>query len=290
MLSAYISPEGINGGVSVSSLITEYVYKENYGALDKRADSSAEGIVNQTVNAINTAKTITDTITNALGVRSPYYVIGEISDAKYGNSLFTETIYGNVIRAVQDITTEKEQDGVIIDCLGDVNATISVEFTKNPVLFQSTTVSDSRMRKPTTLRATVAVSNNLSDDLIGSAAAGISALDPTGTVATLANHLLNSGNTRAQSALYKLRYLMENGKPFTVYTPHGYYENMLITSLAPKTNEGTMDMLLCDITFQEVIMYRPYFDGTSVSKIPARTNVLEATSKTLARKINNLFA
>ena len=39
----------------------------------------------------------------------------------------------------------------------------------------------------------------------------------------LINQFVNGGSTRAQAALYRLRWLMENGKPFTVYTPHGIY-------------------------------------------------------------------
>lgn len=136
-------------------------------------------------------------------------------------------------------------------------------------MYQSSSVIDSRVRKPTTVKAVVAVSNYLSDDLIGSVANTVSQL--LGNITTQwFNDLLYDGNTRAQHALYKLRWLMENGTPFTLYTPHGIYYNMLIESLTPKTDQNTMDCLMCEITFREVIMWRPYFANKKPDKIPQR--------------------
>lgn len=279
MLSPYLRPQGINGGITVNKLATDAFYNPRDG-LDKRTGGTA-GLLAGVRTQVNAAKAIGESITNALGVRSPYYVIGEIPSEDAFNPAI-KTVYnfsalGGIIRAVQALKTT-EQEGVIIDCLGDVSSTISVEFTKNPLLYQSSTVIDSRVRKPTVVKATVAVSNYLSDDLVGSVASGgINSIFGAFGLADLGqvvgNELMYDGNTRAQKALYNLRWLMENGRPFTVYTPHGFYENMLIRSLEPKTTETSMDMLLCDITFEEAIMYRPYFTSAENTVIPTRTNV-----------------
>jgi hypothetical protein len=218
------------------------------------------------------SKDVAETISNSLGIRSPYFVIGEIP-----RQAGTKTIWSSqeraalgVIRAVaQDrslMAGGNEQEGVIIDCLGDVSADISVEFTHKPIFYQSSTVIDSRVRKPVIIKATVAVSNHLSDDIKGQALTQAANLDATGALELTKNELLYGGNTRAQYALYKLRWLMENGKPFTVYTPHGYYENMLIQSIKPQTNESTMEMLLCDIVYQEAILTAPYGSKSELEK------------------------
>jgi hypothetical protein len=72
---------------------------------------------------------------------------------------------------------------------------------------------------------------------------------------------------------------MENGKPFTVYTPHGYYENMLIQSLSPRTDESNMDMLLCDITYQEAILSAPYSSRDDLANRAATRSSIPDTDK-----------
>lgn len=272
MLTPYIKAEGLNSGMTGTSLIVEGVGNLKNG-LDKRSGGLAGG-VNAVRDTINIAKTVTDTITNLSGVRSPYFVIGEVAtdNESLNQSMYKWGSAGTLVRAIAKTFSGPKQEGVIIDCLGDVNGTMAVEFTKNPLIYQSNSVIDSRVRKPTTLKATVAVSNYLSDNILG---AGLSSLTQLfGPLATQgANELLYDGNTRAQYALYKLRWLLENGIPFTVYTPHGIYENMLIESISPRTDESTMDCLMCDISFREIIMWRPYFADTNVADIPARKNI-----------------
>lgn len=270
MLSPYIKPEAINGGMGVSSKLVASILYGSEDALDKRNSEGSAWV--KAVKVVDATKDVSETIANALGIRSPYFVIGEIP-----RQAGTKTIWSSqeraalgVIRAVaQDYSLfagGNEQEGVIIDCLGDVTADVSVEFTQRPIFYQSSTVIDSRIRKPVIIKATVAVSNHLSDDLKGQALTQAANLDATGALEATKNILLYGGNTRAQYALYKLRWLMENGKPFTVYTPHGYYENMLIQSIKPQTNEGTMDMLLCDIVYQEAILTAPYGSKTELEK------------------------
>lgn len=286
MLSPYIKPEGLNGGITGTSLVVEGVGNLKDG-LDKRS-GDVSGALRDTKDIVNITKTISDTITNLSGVRSPYYVIGEINaiESEKLGSAYKYGPNGNLVRAVSSFFYDQKQEGVIIDCLGDVSGSIGVEFTKNPLVYQSSSVIDSRVRKPTTVKAVVAVSNYLSDDLIGAAGNTVNQLLGN-TVTQFVNNLLYDGNTRAQHALYKLRWLMENGTPFTLYTPHGIYYNMLIESLTPKTDQNTMDCLMCEITFREVIMWRPYFADNKPGDIPQRKNITEPKPSLVADKIRS---
>ena len=279
MLSPYLKPEAINGGMGVSSKLVANVLYGNADALDKRNSENSFWV--KAIKVIDAAKDVAETIANAAGIRSPYFVIGEIPRLGGAKTIWSsqERASLGVIRAVatdyKSYIGGNEQEGVIIDCLGDVTADVSVEFTQRPIFYQSSTVIDSRIRKPVIIKATVAVSNHLSDDLRGQALTQAANLDATGALELAKNVLLYGGNTRAQYALYKLRWLMENGQPFTVYTPHGYYENMLIQSIKPQTNEGTMDMLLCDIVYQEAILTAPYGSKKELeSRSLQRSNVV----------------
>lgn len=293
MLSPYLKPESINGGMGVPSKMVADVLYGNSDALDKRNSEGSVWV--KAVKVIDAAKDVAETIANALGIRSPYFVIGEIPRAAGTKTIWSsqERAAMGVIRAVAKdynlYAGGNEQEGVIIDCLGDVNADIAVEFTQRPIFYQSSTVIDSRVRKPVIIKATVAVSNHLSDDLRGQALTQAANLDATGALEMAKNELLYGGNTRAQYALYKLRWLMENGRPFTVYTPHGYYENMLIQSIKPQTNENTMDMLLCEIVFQEAILTAPYGSKKDLEKRSLqRSNVISTNeSPTLVSKASN---
>ena len=286
MLSPYLKPQAINGGIISSSKLTHSIYGDG-DTLDKRnvMDSGgAFGTFANTVQTIDAAKDVAETIANAAGIRSPYFVIGEIPKGEgrqYIWSSFDKPMLG-IIRAVSNVTNRwgYTQEGVIIDCLGDINVNTSVEFTTKPLVYVANSVIDSRIRKPTVIRATVAISNYLADDAAGMALNQAAAWDPTGAVDYARNELLYGGMTRAQYALGRLRWLMENGQPFTVYTPHGYYENMLIQSLAPKTDESNMDMLLCDITYQEAILAAPYSSKSDFSKRAAtRTSITDGSER-----------
>ncbi len=293
MLSPYINPKEINNGAGITSRLADTTPIGMFGALDKRNEVNIAGVTVR--SAINTAKSIMDSVANLLGSRSPYYIIGEIPKEEYegGNESklnLTSWVGGQLVRAVtQNMFTADDniQQGVIIDCLGDVTSTISVKFTQNPLYYQTDNVIDSRLREPIKLRATVAVSNYLTDDVRGAISNLVGQLDPTGIVNRMANRELYDGLTRSQYALRKLRGLMESGMPFTVYTPHGYYENMLIQSITPKTNEDSMDMLLCDVEFVEAIMYMPYYNQSSDAAVKqaAGTEVTkEASGEEAAKK------
>lgn len=279
-LSPWLQPSAINSPLQAAGSLGFGGY-DNSNTLDKRNNGDPMG----TRNKVNEYKTVADTITNALGNRSPYYIIGEIPSEtgelidKYGKFLGQ---FGGAVRAVSDLITGKEQEGVIIDCLGDVSGNISIELTTNPILFKGSNIADGRLRKPNVVKAVVGVSNFNNDDMIDMAIDTISALDPTGLLGGAINMLTNSGNTRAQTALYKLRWLQENGKPFKVYTPHGMYENMVITTIEPVTNAGTMDMLFASITFTEIIYAQPYFSNPGdTAAVPVRENVVETSGEGL---------
>lgn len=284
MLSPYLKPEAINGGMGVPAKTVASLLYGSEDALDKR--NSESSLWAKAVKVVDAAKDISETIANTMGIRSPYFVIGEIPKTAGTKTIWSsqERAALGVIRAIsQDYSIfagGNEQEGVIIDCLGDISADIAVEFTQRPIFYQSSTVIDSRVRKPVVIKATVAVSNHLSDDLKGQALTQAANLDATGALEGLKNDLLYGGNTRAQYALYKLRWLMENGRPFTVYTPHGYYTNMLIQSIRPQTNESTMDMLLCEIVYQEAIMTAPYASKSELEKRSLeRKNVMSTDAK-----------
>ena len=257
MLTPYLKPQAINGGMLSSSKLSHAIYGSD-DALDKNNTSTFANVV----QVIDAAQDIAETIANSVGIRSPYFVIGEIPNdttPQYIWSSYDKSMVG-IIRAVSNAYTGwgVKQKGVIIDCLGEVNATMAVEFTTKPLVYLSNSVVDSRIRKPVVVKATVAISNYLADDAAGMAMNHVAAWDPTGVSDWARDSLLYEGYTRAQYGLYKLRWLMENGQPFTVYTPHGYYENMLIASLSPRTDANNLDMLLCDITYQEAILSAPY--------------------------------
>lgn len=280
MLSPLLKPQALNGGMISSSRLTKAVYG-SADALDKRNPSAFA----TAVRTIDAAKDVAETIANAVGIRSPYFVIGEIPVGQGINYIWSsfDKAAAGVIRAVANLNNFSwEQRGVIIDCLGDVNADLSVEFTSKPIFYQSSTVIDSRVRKPVVIRAQVAISNHLADDAAGMVANQAASWDPTGALDLARDALLYQGYTRAQYAFYRLKSLMETGRPFTVYTPHGFYENMLIQSLKPQTTQDTMDMLLCDIVFQEAILTAPYAKSATELRNRKPTRYMADLSKNKA--------
>lgn len=282
----------LNSGGLVSSLVGG-AQGSLYGSLDKRqvgqVGSGTVSALTTAYEAVSIGKSISGAISDAIGVRSPYYVIGEISSSDTDKSILggiANDFTGGLVRAISKTT---DQEGVIIDCLGDMDGTWGVDFTQNPIFYGSNTATDSRVRKPAELTAVVAISNYLSDNILASTITGASEalLGSLGT--SIANAALYQGNTRAQQGLYKLIWLMENAKPFTVYTPHGTYESMLIKNIRVQTNDKTMDMLYATLTFQEVIMARPYYTGDQAVNMPARVPVEPTTDSLLSKKAWTVF-
>lgn len=264
--------------------IANSMYPTNGDALDKRSFGKGTDAqkLTATVDAIND---VSEMFSNALGKRSPYLTIGEIAKEDWfgGYSDYLGSA-GGAVRAIQNLVSGVDQEGVIIDCLGDVSGETSVEFTNNPMMFITNAVVDTRIRQPAKVTATIGISNYLSDDILGDMVNTLT--NAIGGIGNgLINQLVNGGSTRAQAALYRLRWLMENGKPFTVHTPHGIYENMLIKSIKAKTDENTMDMLYADIEFQEVILYTYYresVDELKKSSTPKRTAISDKKASSLS--------
>jgi len=305
-LSPYLNPTNLNGALTSSSKIGERLWRsDQWDALDKRnhsyvgtkdgrfavATGNLYNAANQTISSI---KDITDTIENARGQRAPMYRIGAIEkeagelSGTWGSWWAPDEVKG-LVRAVSK-SKEYEQEGIIIDGIGEADGTFNISFSSNPVLFRADQVIDNRFREPAKLTMTVFVSNYLNDDIGDTIADAVSALDPTGLLDGAKNLLAYDGNTRAQYALYKLRFLMENAKPFQVYTPHGIYDNMLIKSIRPQTRPDTMDMLYCTIDFQEMILYSPLSDG--LGKQPTRKGVAKERAgwtKDAAKKLKELI-
>ena len=274
-LSVYKKTDLLNSSVWTN---TKTDYKQD--AVTKGADFDKR-YVKEEKSSYQPISTFIDNLegwANALGTRSPYYTIGEVQSTQLGQkaSRYLPNGLGNMVRAitsVYDWLTDQYQPGVIIDGFGDISGDISIEFTKNPVIFVSSQVTDGRMRTPNTLQMKVYVSNYNNDNAVGTwLDSYLNKKDSTGFLASVADLVLTNGNTRAQQALYNLREVQEKGRPFTVYTPHGIYQNMLIQSIKPRTTADNLDMLECDITFMEMIMYEPY-TSTKQSSFPARTNV-----------------
>lgn len=283
-LSALLSPNLLNGGL-FGAVKKEggYAKDPTTNAFDKRSNEATKEF--KTQNKISEYRAWIDMMSNALGVRSPYYTIGEIQGTGVGQYVtrYMQNQVGDVIRAVTstiDAFTGNGQAGVIIDGFGEISGRIDVEFSKNPVVFVSNSVTDNRIRTPNTVNMKVFVSNYYNDNGLGAAVDYLTSQDKTGIASETIKWLFNNGNTRAQEALYNLRRVQERGRPFTIYTPHGVYENMLIQSLKPKTTAENVDMLECDIVFQEVIMYEPYYDSEEDRTYPERTNVISDSDST----------
>ena len=279
--------KNIMGSSTQSTPLTSNQFSEGAASgFDKR--NGVPGVSREYQSYINNSKLVSEMLTNEPGSRSPYYRIGQVEGA-VGRTMsrYLQNALGNSIRAITDITDFAlgiGQTGVIIDGFGNVNGKIDVDITKNPVVFVSNSVSDSRIRTPNTVTMTVYVSNLYSDTGLDSVIEN--ALVGMGMSVNWANILMHDGNTRAQQALYSLRGIQEKGIPFSVYTPHGVYENMVIKTLSPRSTAENVDTLECDITFQEMIMYEPYYDDKN-TKFPTRTNVLSADEGTFLGRIKS---
>lgn len=248
-------------------------------AFDKNKGNSLLGVANY----VDIATDVASEISNALGYRAPMYTIGEIpAEGTEEVSKWLPDSLGNVVRAIGDAISGNEQDGVIIDGIEDFSGSFKMDLPKNAMLYRSSGITDQRVRTPCECKMKVYVSNYLSDDLLGSLTNQINALDPTGLLGKVTDNLLRSGgNTRAQNALYKLRSIQETGKPFRVYTPHCVYENMILKDITISTDADTMDTLVAELTFVELLMYAP--NGT-ISKMADRKSVVKTDQQGLLRK------
>ena len=288
-LSPYIEPEAINGTLGSMATLTSQSYPEG---LDKRN-------LSRTISNANTANVVIDTVSdtmnaiaNTAGTRSPMYTIGEIPQEVaqgFAESNYVPDALSGLIRAVGSFAGNV-QNGVIIDGLGNVDGTFAVELTSNPAFYKTNNIVDQRYRVPAKLNMVIMVSDFLNDNLVGTVIDMAGGYVGNQITEYAKNLLAYDGLTRSQYALTKLRWLMENAMPFTVYTPHGIYENMLIKSLKPQTDANKMSMLYCTVEFQEILFYTPY--SNTPGRVPARRGVTQTSPGWTASavvKISNLM-
>jgi hypothetical protein len=179
-----------------------------------------------------------------LGVKSDILLIGALEEKN-----FVDTIVDD-FRTIGDLTARKisqdyKQDGVQVDAIVDYQGEMSVTLTKNPVQ-KNADITDHRIPQPKTLVVELGVSN----DVVSSLAGNIKKV-----VGGFASMIGTSVNDRRILTYNNFEDLMLRGKPFTVLTPHGIYENMLITKIKPHTNIETEGLFYGTIEFQEVIFF-----------------------------------
>lgn len=267
-LNALLNPGSFVADVASGRTLGNMLYGGDF-------DKNNQGLYGTVTSIATTVTNWADEISKLAGTRNPMYMIGDVAESIIGeeNSKYLPDQAKGLVRAISQFTGGVKQQGVIIDGIGDIAAEISVEMPKNPFLYRSSGITDQRVRNPNVVKMRVMVSNYLQDGLTDILVDALSGLDPTGLTKNL---LSEGGNTRAQQALYKLRYIQETGIPFTVHTPHGIYEQMLIKSIRPKTNATNMDMLDAEIEFVEVLMYAPL---SKYDQQLARNNIMPTTTE-----------
>lgn len=267
-LNALLNPGSFVADVASGRTLGNMLYGGDF-------DKNNQGLYGTVTSIATTVTNWADEISKLAGTRNPMYMIGDVAESIIGeeNSKYLPDQAKGLVRAISQFTGGVKQQGVIIDGIGDITAEISIEMPKNPFLYRSSGITDQRVRNPNVVKMRVMVSNYLQDGLSDILVDALSGLDPTGLTK---NILSEGGNTRAQQALYKLRYIQETGIPFTVHTPHGIYEQMLIKSIRPKTNSTNMDMLDAEIEFVEVLMYAPL---SKYDQQLARNNIMPTTTE-----------
>lgn len=241
---------------------------------------------------------ITDPVQELLGVKGELYTIGYIGlreeagvkDIFRGGLIgdLRKTYY-NALSAIQrnelgffgiDELRSAQQNGITIDGFFRFEGEMGVDLPTYPIQYQ-TDINMHRIRTPDTVAMEVFVSAYGSDDIVSD------------TIREVRNNNLVSlfagedGNTaRVRRKLDEFRWLMQVGRPFTLYTPHCIYENMVLAKIRPKNDEQTMDGWSGVLEFKEMIYYTDSNDSQSrVSKRP-----LSAQANSVVSKFKSLIA
>lgn len=143
------------------------------------------------------------------------------------------------------LSAEYKQDGVPVDAIIDYQGEMSVTLTKNPVQ-KKADISDHRIPQPKTLVVELGVSNDVVSDLLGQFK------KVTAGYASLLGYNLDDKRIVTYK---KFEELMLRGQPFTVVTPHGIYEDMLITKVKPHTTLENEGLFYGTVEFQELIFF-----------------------------------
>lgn len=257
-----------------------------------RAGAKLGGITKGITSGI---KSVTDPVQELQGVKGQLYTIGYIglrpeSGAKqiFRGGFIEEAIrktYYSALDAAQrnslgffgiDEKRGAVQNGITIDGFFRFEGEMGVDLPTYPIQYQ-TDINMHRIRTPDTVAMEVFVSAYGSDDIVSD------------TVREIRNNNLvslltaESGNTaRVRRKIDEFRWLMQTGKPFSLYTPHCIYENMVLTKIKPKNDETSMDGWSGVLEFKEIIYYTDVNDTKSrVTKraLSAAANSIYGTYK-----------
>ena len=214
---------------------------------------SIVGNVGAGLNKVQLLKNQGGQIESMLGTKPQILLIGALQDRGILNQV------ANNFRSAGDdlvnrLSADYKQDGVPVDAILDYQGEMSVTLTKNPVQ-KKADVSDHRIPQPKTLIIELGVSNDVVSDLLGQAKK---------VVAGYASLLGMNLDDKRILTYKKFEELMLRGQPFTVITPHGIYENMLITKVKPHTTLETQGLFYGTVEFQELIFFEEVKEqGTS---------------------------
>lgn len=181
---------------------------------------------------------------SVFGVSSNILLIGALKEKNVIDTITDD------FRTVGDLSAKKitkdyKQYGVQVDAIMDYQGEMSVTLTKNPVQ-KNADISDHRIPQPKTLILELGVSNDVVSSLVGNikrVAGGFASL------------IGQSINDRRILTYNNFEDLMLRGQPFTVLTPHGIYENMLITKIRPHSTLETQGLFYGTIELQELITF-----------------------------------
>lgn len=197
----------------------------------------------------------------AIGTRPQVLLIGALQSRGVLNQ-FANNFISIGDDLANSLSAEYKQDGVPVDAIVDYQGEMSVTLTKNPVQ-KKADVSDHRIPQPKTLVVELGVSNDIVSELLGQAKK---------IIAGYASLLGYNVNDKRIITYKKFEELMLRGQPFTVVTPHGIYENMLITKVKPHTTLETEGLFYGTVEFQELIFFEDLNkQGTSPQKKEVKT-------------------
>lgn len=215
-------------------------------ALGKAGSSIAN---NSTKKFIKDAQGLVESIlgssdnTLIIGYRDPE----QINFVTKGKNWFKSSFWEDQLSALANETNSDANNGVQVDGIFNFNGELSITLTKNPVQ-KNADINDHRIKQPKRLTLEVGVSNDVvRPDVLSVAKRFLGDIVNTYTGANL--------DDRRIQTFENFKQLMYDGLPFKIVTPHGIYENMLLTSIRPITREDNIGLFQAYLDFQEVILF-----------------------------------
>lgn len=222
-------------------------------------------------------KSWTDPISELMGVKGELYTIGYIAaEWQESSPMLQNGLVGGMIKAYQNAASQVNsllgaagldsditkfglpvQNATTVDGFFRFEGNMDVQLPSYPIQFQ-TNINMQRIRNPDVVSAEIFISSRMSDDIVEKTSRILS----DNNLISLATGT-DGDQARVRRKINELRWLQNNGRPFTYYTPHCVYENMVLKSIKPKNDEQTMDGFSAVLTFQEVIYYTNVYDSTS---------------------------